>query len=228
MPNHIQCRLTAPANVLDSLKGETECDFNAVIPMPPELHVEAHAGIESAAQRALLDFPAQHYIPDVRAAFDSGNFGSLADNLHLQNMMNTKITPPPLTFKDGEWRMFIALLENKRKHGHYSWYSWSIDNWGTKWNAYKVKRQNAQLLEFQTAWSAPFPVVTALSFKSPGDRLTLEYADEDYGSNFGIVQFIGGTPAKVKIENPGEFIRGLWAIPEDEWREMMADSEVQP
>jgi len=56
------------------------------------------------------------------------------------------------------------------KYGHDNWYSWSIENWGTKWD---ISSPNAVLNEneasgsFLTAWSPPieaFEVLTGLGF----------------------------------------------------------------
>ncbi len=51
--------------------------------------------------------------------------------------------------------------------GHASWYSWSIENWGTKWNAYsfEVIEEGDDRFEFRfdTAWAPPEPVFAALA-----------------------------------------------------------------
>ena len=51
------------------------------------------------------------------------------------------------------------------KYGADNWYSWSIENWGTKWNACDVTvEQNKNVLNytFDTAWDAPREIVRAL------------------------------------------------------------------
>ena len=45
-----------------------------------------------------------------------------------------------------------------------NWNSWQRDNWGTKWNAYECKHGiegDRAFINFQTAWSAPYPVMAA-------------------------------------------------------------------
>lgn len=45
-----------------------------------------------------------------------------------------------------------------------NWLSWSRDNWGTKWNAYETSygvEGDRAFINFQTAWSAPYPVMAA-------------------------------------------------------------------
>lgn len=68
-------------------------------------------------------------------------------------------------------------------NGMVSWYDWSIDNWGTKWNAYSIERESPTVVRFDTAWSHPFPVIGAISRKFPHAAITAKYADEDLGYN---------------------------------------------
>lgn len=39
--------------------------------------------------------------------------------------------------------------------GDFNWYDWSIRHWGTKWDAYSIERLAPDLIQFDTAWSAP-------------------------------------------------------------------------
>ena len=51
------------------------------------------------------------------------------------------------------------------KYGHDNWYSWSIDKWGTKWNAVESKisqTENVLTYSFNTAWDAPRQIVETL------------------------------------------------------------------
>lgn len=78
------------------------------------------------------------------------------------------------------------------------WYTWRVDNWGTKWNSYEYAviedfdetrstgREAKYVLAFQTAWSAPDLIFKAIVRKFHALKLHVEYADEDIGSNCGI------------------------------------------
>ncbi len=68
--------------------------------------------------------------------------------------------------------------------GVVCWYSWNIENWGTKWNAYDSEVTEGRV-KFETAWSHPWPVMQALSLKHPDVEFEVKYADEDLGSNLG-------------------------------------------
>ena len=55
--------------------------------------------------------------------------------------------------------------ELKAKYGADNWYDWSIDNWGTKWNAIRtcVELNDGSLYyTFDTAWDCPREIVNAL------------------------------------------------------------------
>jgi hypothetical protein len=76
-------------------------------------------------------------------------------------------------FTDAEKAEVIAT-------GHISWYDWSIEKWGTKWD---VKPASAFLddepdyleLRFDTAWSPPIPWVAALRETFPDAEITAFY-----------------------------------------------------
>lgn len=47
-------------------------------------------------------------------------------------------------------------------HGTKNWYDWSLENWGTKWNAYEThcnKDGRYFAVTFYTAWSPPGPIL---------------------------------------------------------------------
>jgi hypothetical protein len=56
-------------------------------------------------------------------------------------------------------------LANLRRHGAPTWYEWCAREWGTKWNACRVKRVNGWdklRYRFDTAWDVPHGIVEAL------------------------------------------------------------------
>lgn len=69
-----------------------------------------------------------------------------------------------------------------------AWLRWSMDHWGTKWNAYGQQsgQANADDLRFETAWSHPEPVISALHALFPDREIQVAYADEDAGYNLGV------------------------------------------
>lgn len=78
--------------------------------------------------------------------------------------------------------------EEREKYGTLNWYDWSIDNWGTKWNAYYPQEPEGTTFAFCTAWSTPEPVMKALAEKFKVD-VEVNYADEDLGNNCGMYRY---------------------------------------
>jgi len=55
--------------------------------------------------------------------------------------------------------------EEEEKYGDNNWYRWSIDNWGTKWNAVDTRvelKDGSLYYTFDTAWDCPREIVDAL------------------------------------------------------------------
>ena len=77
---------------------------------------------------------------------------------------------------------------NTQKYGSKDWYDWRCANWGTKWNASEtqIDWENREIF-FQTAWSAPTPIIFALHTHFPDVGFTWYYADEDCGYNAGVI-----------------------------------------
>jgi len=78
------------------------------------------------------------------------------------------------------------------KYGANNWYDWATSNWGTKWNACETILNDDNFFSFQTAWSFPEPLIKKLSSLFPTISFHCEFADEDIGSNCGIISFQAG------------------------------------
>lgn len=96
--------------------------------------------------------------------------------------------------KDDIFLFGKTVFENVQNYGTADWYSWSCENWGTKWNAYNCTEQDVGSfeMEFQTAWSAPHPVIRKLSEMFPEVAIHHKWADEDMGNNCGFADYRGG------------------------------------
>ena len=66
---------------------------------------------------------------------------------------------------------------------------WSVANWHAKWNAYGFEdleeHEVDDELRFETAWTAPHPILQKLSEMAPDLEITHRWADEDFGMNCG-------------------------------------------
>ena len=102
-------------------------------------------------------------------------------------------------------------LKNKQEHQFTDWYNWSIENWGTKWNAYshedvqdkasleKAIQEGEVVIRFDTAWSAPVPVIEKVASMFKEHELKFRWADEDIGSNCGHFKMKNGEPVDIEM-----------------------------
>lgn len=178
MPNHIKNELHVSKKVLDALVGDDgDVDFNNVIQMPEGLGITAASTPQTFAERTLLVGP-------------------------LLSLRTPTGINSPLDLNDEYWDLFIKMLQNYRSHKHFTWYEWCLEKWGTKWNAYD-SNQEEYGISFNTAWSAPFPVIHALSVKFPDENIRIRWADEDIGNNVGDVSRLNGTIVARQIPKGG-------------------------
>jgi len=61
-----------------------------------------------------------------------------------------------------------------------AWYAWSVDNWGTKWNACDAEystKDPGHAIWFDTPWEPPVPVFEALAQRFPAHEILI-HSDE--------------------------------------------------
>ena len=70
----------------------------------------------------------------------------------------------------------------------FNWYSWHIQHWDTKWNAYDgytvIGKSYVQFV-FSTAWSVPSNIYKKLDEIFNSYDMEVKWADEDLGNNCG-------------------------------------------
>lgn len=228
MPNHITNIITAPKHVIDALCGDEEqpVDFNKIIPMPAILN-----GIEEDSYTPLAKFLAGALKPGA----DSGMLAvirsleldaarrqlkeSLPENADINQFVMSVLAGADhgvaflrrMLLDEGRmdeksFEMLTRTMEAYKTCGAFTWYDWSIQNWGTKWNAYDaVFGDSGESVTFNTAWSAPMPVLQKLSEMYPDDDISVMYADEDIGSNCGRLKLRDGVVKPFPIEDPIAF-----------------------
>ena len=87
---------------------------------------------------------------------------------------------------DFQYQMYRTA--GKVKYGFNSWYDWSLENWGSKWNAYETDFSE-EYLDFQTAWDTPLPIFSRMANLNPDTWFQVKYCDEAMGGNCGIVEY---------------------------------------
>ena len=119
-------------------------------------------------------------------AFIKGENGAIDFNSIIPQPVGIEETSASYPVHEDVWMW-------KLRYGYPSWYEWNCDKWGTKWNAYEINTDGASdnFIEFETAWSAPFPIIERLAECFPNVGIRHLWADEDTGSNCGIREYIG-------------------------------------
>jgi len=185
MPNHITNRLTIigteeeVAQVRAKIRGEEAdrfIDFHKIAPIPKELE---------GTVSPMRIISQEEY-----------------------DIQEKKIATNDLTENEKNWGISRSLTqaladEYKEKFGHCDWYGWQTANWGTKWNAYEQYSDDANVIEFDTAWSTPYSLLVNLSKMFPQITFEVEYADEDFGYNVGRYVLLNGEDTEQNIPDGG-------------------------
>lgn len=216
MPNHVTNELTAARHIIDAIASpESHVDFETIVPMPEVLRGEPNSAVINWAEIATgtiklseLNKPPSVNVVD---AFRSGNYGAAADVLKRSNITRMLLDGPfPKDFEKDDFEALLKCMRAIYETGFPSWYDWSVQNWGTKWNAYRAKRIDERTVRFETAWSVPAKWFVALSEKFLGEALTIRWADEDFGNNAGrIVINCDGTLEGGPFENGSDEAKRL-------------------
>ncbi len=204
MPNHIKNRIIVidgpnPEAVIEFITGEESgekiIDFNKITPMPKILLGGTSSSVTHLAKVTLGIIRINDLISSLRTSpegseraemFKAGDYGNLSNILEKENILRMLFKGDlAADMTDDNFERFIKVMRAYRKTKHLDWYEWSIENWGTKWNAYDCKFKNPTTVLFDTAWSAPLPIILKLSFRFPENKIRFSWADEDTGSNTG-------------------------------------------
>ena len=199
MPNHVANHISLQGDpekirsMLEAIQsdelGVGSVDFNKIIPMPKSLNIEAGSRTDRGL-KAYRDF------------IEVYTFGRSADDT-LKALENIPAESEKVFLRQRtdirreEWELGKTAWNNIRQFGTPTWYEWCVRNWGTKWNAYGydeggVDYHDGDSLRFQTAWSAPHPVLEKLTEMFPDIELEHEWADEDIGQNCGRYSYKAG------------------------------------
>ena len=153
-------------------------DFNKIVPMNPDLNIDSDGWISPLDNKYSRSDTVYDHAIKLKKLYDSNKDRG---NKALEN--------------------FSKGFANFIKTGHACWYSWSIENWGTKWNAYSCESFGLNTYEFETAWSPVPELIRKLNKSYPDIEILYEYADEDTSSNCGSMSFIKGEVHFIRFEN---------------------------
>ncbi len=198
MPNHVENHIEFSGDeqrisaMLEQIKNDKygigTIDFNKIIPMPESLNIEAGSKTDRGL-KAYRDFIEAYTFgrsaEDALKALESIPEKSEEIFLHQRT-----------DIQRDEWELGKTAWHNIQIYGAPTWYDWAIGKWNTKWNAYGYDGYTdysaCDEITFQTAWSAPHPILKKLSEMYPDISLKHQWADEDIGMNCGERTYLGG------------------------------------
>lgn len=232
MPNWIHNRLTISATekirhkildlILTKEDGEYAVDFNIAVPMPEELHVESGSRTSEAVW-----FYLSERLTLTQEETEKRIEREYKDNSVIRSLyFHPDYYRAPETAEAGDklYALGQTYLTNMEKYGALTWYEWSINNWGVKWNAHCTCYDGkSNVVEFDTPWGTPFEWLKALNEKVQNMTdemysISCEYADEDMGNNCGGLVFDRYGYAEYYPDiNPLKFACDVWGYDYDEY-----------
>ena len=218
MPNHVQniitfnCSADRLKEILQSIQAEDEenfesvgigtIDFQKIIPMPDSLHIVSGSQTTEGINLYLtLINPSVNYYGDKLHKMDEVELYKLYTK--IKGIHSIGKYEPHLSISEIEeyrsakqesklLKLGKTAVENVINYGYPTWYEWRIVNWGTKWNGYDYSyNEEDSVMGFQTAWSAPHPIIAKLAQTFPDVTISHQWADEDMGYNCGKRVYLG-------------------------------------
>ena len=103
---------------------------------------------------------------------------TLANGEDILNVLNPYLTDRGDGEYDFNFQKIIPMDESLLEEGE-DWYSWRVENWGTKWEGYygRFNSDDFSSFTFDTAWAPPLPVIKKLA-ELTGETFILEYIEE--------------------------------------------------
>lgn len=243
MPNYVINKVTC--DDMDELKKlllnkDENVDFNIIIPQPEDLDITSGSHSYDIPSKYFFTEEAKRKLEKQRRII-----GNVLEMLYDDTMTQAEFVQKVLedkkliktikAFKGWHTRKsknieypmekkelaetlknYIKGFFNIKRYGERDWYDWSIENWGTKWNAGDTV-VDSDVIEFQTAWSTPIPVFVELSKRLKNVEINVDYADEDIGSNCGSLLIINGNVHEFEPVNSEEFACNMWGRDYDEY-----------
>ena len=165
-------------------------DFNKLIPKPKEF--QEMGGDRGDVREILSEW--KDFTKDCKLTPQNiKKYTKLFEKAVLENSEKYLKTKEKLEkdtifeISDLQYQMYREI--GKIKYGFPSWYGWSVENWGTKWNAMDTTFLKEELL-FLTAWETPLPIFKKMVEINPETAFQVGYYDENIGHNCGIIKYI--------------------------------------
>ena len=178
-------------------EDEQRFDFNTFVKMPDELRVESGSITYLAKTTNDATFSHELLGSHPELAFEDGGVSIGLKSRQWADQRETALkagADPAVViqrFKERlpeRWAMIEQIRSNIVKFGHSDWYSWSVQHWGTKWNASDTMVEDVidgVAISFNTAWCKPDPIQDAIVARYSGKGLDIEWFHHDEDERFG-------------------------------------------
>ena len=200
----IRAKKDVLAQIMKDVKSEEmEFDFNNIVPMPESLELESGSITDqsiyySYLQKSGKEKEKMEKLMKETEVFFYGNYWEKLIKVPTTDY-EKQIKEIAEEFKPDEFHQKLGIktfadlgdmyLHNIKEYGANNWYDWRYDHWGTKWNvdegnlylSYEKNDIEADIW-FETAWSCPFQIFSALTDKYDCE-VEVKFCDEDYGSD---------------------------------------------
>lgn len=166
MPNHVTNKIvitsTNAQEALNFMKGsDREFDFNQIIPMPESLNIESGTLTDAALAFYLTDGLTKAISPaQIKKYFNDGYFSIASEDAERAINSAKRCLDNGQQTTEQLLEIGKKVVSNVETYNCQTWYEWSPQNWGTKWNAYEVTVSENEVV-FDTAWNSPTPVLEA-------------------------------------------------------------------
>lgn len=195
MPNHVKNIIKVKdKEVLYGFENENrEIDFNVLIPSPKIFDEFDYSFVDFTNIDKLDNFIKTLNPPKL----DKETLLPLVEKfleIEFENKKNPYKT-----------EMVVIQLLSFYECGFANPCEWAYKHWDTKWNAYEIEKVSPTELQFQTAWSHPFPIIRELSKRFLNDEIEVIYASEDYGRHCGSYTIKNGQMIRYFQYNDGSY-----------------------
>lgn len=216
MPNWVFTKIKTKSAVYSKYINEKgDVDFNLFCNRPTELDMTEGSITKSAITFYLTDrFTLTAEESNLHQYLKKNNrfFSPFSVQAEYNSLKEWYLSKPD--YQGVSWDDLYQLgkqyVSNLEKYGHYTWYSWSIEHWGTKWNAADTcVDANNETVSFNTAWSEPIPFLEHLCSENPNEEIEI-YAENEDGS----VCIYSNDNGKLVVEN--QYVIDLYGDEDEE------------
>lgn len=204
MPNWVRNRLIIESQDFEKIiksvvNKDNEFDFEKIIPMPQSIKITSGSITNDCVNLYMnsirgTDEYVKNFKTLQKCKYAVKNLTDDEASKMIEKYIGDNVffdSDKKLNNKEDVLNFGKQIISNYQKYGFADWYSWSIFNWGTKWNASETNILG-DTISFETPWSCPINVITKLSSKYPDTQFILEFAEEQMSINCGSIKFQNG------------------------------------